>query len=291
MSLTVRQRTALTDGLADAFRNVEQLEDIVWRVEIHPDQPAPNPSSIIRKNPTLPQAIKDVIDYFDSCNRIAALITVALGEVVENQKLKDAQALCNEQFVTQVKDPRPVGNPDSPKASRRKDLEDQLNSAYKVLFELEKIKIFSSDPREVMRTEQNIKPLKENIQEIEEELRTLSIPDNLPKKLLVTQFKRLDQELKDDFLAKLDFIKLLLACPSMESRTHRNNLLKGVRKGELVARIARNETDTIDVENIVNTLLNYAGALEELISLVLRAEAGSTCSVELQDFLANLGNR
>ncbi|MEI6045466.1 MAG: effector-associated domain EAD1-containing protein [Chloroflexota bacterium] len=192
MSLTVRQRTALTDGLADAFRNVEQLEDIVWRVEIHPDQPALNPRDIIRQNPTLPQAIKDVIDYFDSCNRIAALVTVALGEVGGNQKLKDAQALLqgelrngagqrNEQLVvvTQVKDPRPMPmeNPDLRneqfKASRRKDLENQLRDSSNDLDELELMNHYTVDPLERRKIMKQIELVNKRIEEIEEKWRKL----------------------------------------------------------------------------------------------------------------------
>ncbi|MEI6046811.1 MAG: NB-ARC domain-containing protein, partial [Chloroflexota bacterium] len=61
-------------------------------------------------------------------------------------------------------------------------------------------------------------------------------------------------------------------------------LLKGVRKGELVAKIDRNEVNEIDVENIVNTLLDYSGALEELISFIRLKDSGIKALQALETF-------
>ncbi|NWJ96405.1 MAG: hypothetical protein HXX20_11540 [Chloroflexi bacterium] len=108
---------------------------------------------------------------------------------------------------------------------------------------------------------------------------------------LEQNMSKLEQKLKDDFLAKLDFIKLLLACSGMAKRASRDNLLGGVRKGELVAKVARNDTDIMDVANVVETLLDYAGALEELISFVQRLDAGSIQFGSLQDFLGKLAQQ
>ncbi|MEI6046634.1 MAG: hypothetical protein WCS37_19960 [Chloroflexota bacterium] len=98
---------------------------------------------------------------------------------------------------------------------------------------------------------------------------------------------KLDEILKNQPV-KIDFITLLLACPSIENRASRDNLLKGVRNGGLLANFDRNATNRIDVENVVNTLLKYSGALEEFITYVQQAEEGSDPVMALQKFLANL---
>ncbi|NWJ96946.1 MAG: hypothetical protein HXX20_14280 [Chloroflexi bacterium] len=104
---------------------------------------------------------------------------------------------------------------------------------------------------------------------------------------LEQNMSKLDEILKE-YPIKQKFIQLLLACPSIENRASRDNLFKGVRKGKLVTKIARSTVDKTDVENIVNFLLNYSGALEELISFVRLNDAESTPFKALQKFLANL---
>ncbi|MEI6043296.1 MAG: hypothetical protein WCS37_02780, partial [Chloroflexota bacterium] len=68
------------------------------------------------------------------------------------------------------------------------------------------------------------------------------------------------------------------------NRASRDNLLREVHNGRLIAKIARNDTDTIDLANIVNTLLEYSGALEELISFVRQVDSGTKALQALETF-------
>jgi len=99
---------------------------------------------------------------------------------------------------------------------------------------------------------------------------------------------KFEETLGEIFLKKQELITLLLACPIMANRASRYNLLRGVRKGEFVTKIARNDVDLIEAENIVNTLLDYAGALEELITLVRRADSGTKALQALETFIRTL---
>jgi hypothetical protein len=99
----------------------------------------------------------------------------------------------------------------------------------------------------------------------------------------------LEQKLKQNYQTRQDFIKLLLACPSIKDRTSRDNLLTGVCQGDLVIKIARDNVAHTDVENILNFLLNYSGALEELISCIGDWEGKDSIPFgELQAFCAAL---
>ncbi|NWJ98890.1 MAG: trypsin-like peptidase domain-containing protein [Chloroflexi bacterium] len=95
---------------------------------------------------------------------------------------------------------------------------------------------------------------------------------------------KFEETLRGNFLKKQKLIKLLLACPSIEDRVSRDNLLKEVRKGSLVTRFARNAVDNIDMENIVNTLLAFSGALEELISFIQLKDADTQAFQALETF-------
>ena len=70
---------------------------------------------------------------------------------------------------------------------------------------------------------------------------------------------KFEETLRGNFLKKQELITLLLSCPSIANRASRDNLLRGVHNGRLIANFARNEVNKIDVENIVNTLLDYPG--------------------------------
>ncbi|MEI6047186.1 MAG: SIR2 family protein, partial [Chloroflexota bacterium] len=98
---------------------------------------------------------------------------------------------------------------------------------------------------------------------------------------------KFEETLKGNSLKKLDLIKLLLACPSMANRASRDNLLGDIRKGELKTRVPRNAIDLIDVENIVNTLLEYSGALEELITFIRLKDYGANALEALETFYLN----
>ncbi|NWJ98658.1 MAG: SUMF1/EgtB/PvdO family nonheme iron enzyme [Chloroflexi bacterium] len=109
---------------------------------------------------------------------------------------------------------------------------------------------------------------------------------NLPLNELRRQ--QLEETLRVNFLKKQELITLLLACPNMADRASRDNLLSGVRKGKLRANFNRNDVALIDVENIVNKLLDFSGALEELISFIRLKDSGTNALQALETFLNSL---
>ncbi|NWJ96397.1 MAG: SIR2 family protein [Chloroflexi bacterium] len=94
----------------------------------------------------------------------------------------------------------------------------------------------------------------------------------------------LEETLRGDFLKKQELITLLLSCPSIANRASRDNLIREVHNGRLIAKFARNEVNKIDVQNIVNTLLDYSGALEELISFMRMEDSGTQALQALETF-------
>ncbi|MEI6045307.1 MAG: ATP-binding protein [Chloroflexota bacterium] len=95
---------------------------------------------------------------------------------------------------------------------------------------------------------------------------------------------KFEETLRVTPLKKQELITLLLACPSIANRASRDNLLKGVHKGRLIVNLARYKVDKIDVKNIVNTLLEYSGALEELISFIRLVDSGTKALQALEIF-------
>ncbi|NWJ96490.1 MAG: hypothetical protein HXX20_11970 [Chloroflexi bacterium] len=102
------------------------------------------------------------------------------------------------------------------------------------------------------------------------------------------QPSKFEKTLRGNFLKKQDLILLLLACPSIANRASRDNLISGVHNGKLVAKVARNAVDKIDVQNIVNTLLDYPGVLEELISFMRLEDSGTQAFQALETFRSAL---
>ncbi|NWJ96392.1 MAG: hypothetical protein HXX20_11475 [Chloroflexi bacterium] len=99
---------------------------------------------------------------------------------------------------------------------------------------------------------------------------------------------KFEETLSGSFSKKQELITLLLSCPSIENRDSRNNLLRGVHNGRLIANFARNEVNKIDVENIVNTLLDYSGDLEEFISFIKLVDSGTKAWQALETFIENV---
>ncbi|NWJ96730.1 MAG: tetratricopeptide repeat protein, partial [Chloroflexi bacterium] len=103
-----------------------------------------------------------------------------------------------------------------------------------------------------------------------------------------TSSSKFEETLRGNFLKKQELVTLLLDCPNMANRASRDNLLGGVRKGGLVTNFARNIADNIDVENIVKTLLDYSGALEELLSYIRVKDSGTQAWQALETFQRGL---
>ncbi|NWJ98938.1 MAG: serine/threonine protein kinase, partial [Chloroflexi bacterium] len=89
---------------------------------------------------------------------------------------------------------------------------------------------------------------------------------------------------RGNFSKKQELITLLLECPSIANRANRDLLIREVRNGAIFATFARDAVDRIDVANIVNKLLEYSGALEELISFIKLVDSGTKALQDLETF-------
>ncbi|MEI6044697.1 MAG: AAA family ATPase [Chloroflexota bacterium] len=102
------------------------------------------------------------------------------------------------------------------------------------------------------------------------------------------QPSKFEEMLRGNFPKKQELITLLLACPSIADRASRDNLLRDVYNGRPIAKVPRDEVNETDVENIVNTLLKYSGALEELISFIQLKDSGTQALQALETFWSAL---
>ncbi|NWJ98643.1 MAG: SUMF1/EgtB/PvdO family nonheme iron enzyme [Chloroflexi bacterium] len=186
---------------------------------------------------------------------------------------------------------------------RKKQLIELAKEALDLKGVIEATRLSASDVLEIRRLNQQKAGIDRQLNEYYTELKSLETqPDANPvtpetltqgraeaQKLAALRLQlgtdsALEKTLRGNFLKKQDLITLLLACPSIANRASRDNLLREVHNGRLIAKIARNDTDTIDLANIVNTLLDYTGALEELISLIRRVDSGSKPLQALENF-------
>ena len=83
--------------------------------------------------------------------------------------------------------------------------------------------------------------------------------------------------------SKMQLVTALLACPSLEDRQTRNDIVSNLPDA-IKGNIKRSDTARVDVINIVNTATNYANGLEELITWV-RFYEGESLSMQAVDQL------
>ena len=83
--------------------------------------------------------------------------------------------------------------------------------------------------------------------------------------------------------SKMQLVNALLACPSMDDRQTRNDIVNNLPDA-IKSNIKRSDTARVDVINIVNTATNYANGLEELITWV-RFYEGESLSMQAVDQL------
>lgn len=95
-------------------------------------------------------------------------------------------------------------------------------------------------------------------------------PLSMPKRQLTPQ-------------SKMQLVTALLACPSMDDRQTRNDIVNNLPDA-IKSNIKRSDTARVDVINIVNTAANYANGLEELITWV-RFYEGESLSMQAVDEL------
>jgi hypothetical protein len=98
----------------------------------------------------------------------------------------------------------------------------------------------------------------------------------------------LEAKLKNNYLKRQELVRLLLNCPSIANRASRDNLVGAVRHGELLPKIPRDGVNNTDIENILNTFLDYPGALEEFISYIAIWDKGSYPLQYLETFIQTL---
>ena len=95
-------------------------------------------------------------------------------------------------------------------------------------------------------------------------------PPAMPKRQLTPQ-------------SKMQLVNALLACPSMDDRQTRNDIVNNLSDA-IKSNIKRSDTARVDILNIVNTATNYANGLEELITWV-RFYEGDSLSMQAVDQL------
>jgi hypothetical protein len=82
------------------------------------------------------------------------------------------------------------------------------------------------------------------------------------------------QPWKLQFKQMADLADHLLACPTMSNPGQRESVLAQLRL-EIAGAISHNSAARIDVLNIITTVLNYPGGLEELLGIVYFFEGDS----------------
>lgn len=95
-------------------------------------------------------------------------------------------------------------------------------------------------------------------------------PPTMPKRQLTPQ-------------SKMQLVNALLACPSMDDRQTRNDIVNNLSDA-IKSNIKRSDTARVDLLNIVNTATNYANGLEELITWV-RFYEGDSLTMQAVDQL------
>lgn len=74
--------------------------------------------------------------------------------------------------------------------------------------------------------------------------------------------------------SKEKFIGVLLACPAINNRKHRDTIVNQL-PSEIKTNIARDDADKFDVTNIIDTCLNYSEGISKFISILASFEGNS----------------
>ncbi|MBF0565385.1 MAG: metallophosphoesterase [Nitrospirae bacterium] len=81
----------------------------------------------------------------------------------------------------------------------------------------------------------------------------------------------------------------LLECQTMLNRQSRDAVVNNLRDAIRYS-IERSNVSKIDVNNIVNTCINYPGGIAELISIVRSFENGAKCMVEIEKMIVHFSD-
>ncbi len=87
---------------------------------------------------------------------------------------------------------------------------------------------------------------------------------------------------------KWQLVDGLLLCPAIANRKTRDSVVDGLRN-DIKFNTERDDNARLDVLNLVNTALNYAGGLDELIDAVRAFDRGSEPMAAVDQILASFG--
>ncbi len=98
-----------------------------------------------------------------------------------------------------------------------------------------------------------------------------------------------DVQVNINFELKTKLVDALLSCTSMSDRDSRNAVVNELRS-KIKSSISRNNTDRIDVVNIVSRCLDYPDGINELASILRTFEGGSTGMQNVERVLNEIRN-
>lgn len=87
---------------------------------------------------------------------------------------------------------------------------------------------------------------------------------------------------------KWQLVDALLLCPAIANRKTRDGVVDGLRN-DIKFNTDRDDNARLDVLNLVNTALNYAGGLDELVDAVRSFDRGSEPMAAVDRILASFG--